>query len=199
MNASKKKLKACNEAGAISDDEGTHPGQALCDAPTLVPATPWRRFMCIAYEGILLFGVLFFFGYGFSALAQFKGEPGVMRWIFQGFILLVLAVYFTWSWSEGRQTLPMKTMGVVLMTSESQQLSRARALARYMVTVALYVGCIWLTANLHPAFFVMLGIPLGWTIFDSRYRSLYDVLSDTQLLIRSPHANAATRKGHFRS
>ena len=31
-------------------------------AGSLVPPSAWRRLMCIAYEGVLLFGVLFFFG-----------------------------------------------------------------------------------------------------------------------------------------
>jgi uncharacterized RDD family membrane protein YckC len=185
MNASKKKLKACNEAGAISDDEGTHPGQALCDAPTLVPATPWRRFMCIAYEGILLFGVLFFFGYGFSALAQFKGEPGVMRWIFQGFILLVLAVYFTWSWSEGRQTLPMKTMGVRVTDDTGSSLGHWRAFYRFATAVGFYLIALLLGNFAHPLFLTASLIPVAWALFDPKYRALYDVICRTRLN-RSP-------------
>ena len=53
----------------------TKPGRPVAD--------PWRRLMCVAYECVLLFGILFFFGYAFSALAQFKGDPGVGRWFFQ--------------------------------------------------------------------------------------------------------------------
>ena len=150
--------------------------------PQLISATPWRRFMCIAYEGVLLFGVLFFFGYGFSALAQFKGEPGVMRWIFQIFVSLVLAVYFTWSWSEGRRTLPMKTMGVRLVTTDGKPVGISRALLRFFCAftgwvLSLAAGTAW-----HPALFMLLLVPFAWALVDRKRRTLYDVLCGTHLL-----------------
>src|SRR5690606_9285611 len=36
------------------------------------PAHPWRRFMGFAYEAVLLFGVVWFADYAFSALTQFR-------------------------------------------------------------------------------------------------------------------------------
>src|SRR5690606_29610389 len=59
------------------------------------PAHPWRRFMGFAYEAVLLFGVVWFADYAFSALTQFRGHPGALRTAFQWFTLAVLAVYFT--------------------------------------------------------------------------------------------------------
>jgi uncharacterized RDD family membrane protein YckC len=162
-----------------------HPLQT--EPPQLVPATPWRRFMCIAYEGILLFGVLFFFGYGFSALAQFKGEPGVVRWIFQGFVFLVLAVYFTWSWSEGRQTLPMKTMGVRLVTAEGRPLTIARALARYGSALLMLLAAILSGRYLHQLFFLLIFLPGGWCAISRQKDTLYDAICRTRL-IHTKHA-----------
>jgi len=152
------------------------------DDPQLIPATPWRRFMCIAYEGVLLFGVLFFFGYGFSALAQFKGEPGLVRWIFQGFVFLVLAVYFTWSWSEGRQTLPMKTMGVRLVTDEGKSLTVSKALLRFATTVAMLAISLAGGANVHASLYIVLIAPIAWTLLDKEHRTLYDVACGTRLV-----------------
>jgi uncharacterized RDD family membrane protein YckC len=150
--------------------------------PQLIPATPWRRFMCIAYEGVLLFGVLFFFGYGFSALAQFKGEPGLVRWIFQGFVFLVLAVYFTWSWSEGRQTLPMKTMGVRLVTAEGKPLEIGHALLRFICVLTGWVISLAAGRALHPALFMIAIVPVAWTLVDAQKRALHDVVCKTRLL-----------------
>ena len=47
------------------------------------PASAWRRLMGVFYEGMLLFGVLWFFGYAFSALTQFRGTEVAARGVFQ--------------------------------------------------------------------------------------------------------------------
>ncbi len=99
----------------------------MAEAGNLPAAGLWRRFMSIAYECVLLFGVLFFFGYAFSSLTQYKGHPGPALWAFQAFITLVLATYFGWFWSDGRQTLPMKTMQIRLTGPGDATVGRGRA------------------------------------------------------------------------
>lgn len=146
------------------------------------PATPWRRMMCVAYECILLFGVLFFFGYGFSALAQFKGQPGPMRWAFQGFVFLVLAVYFGWSWSEGRRTLPMKTMMVSVVTAEGAPLSRGRAFARFVAACAMLLLAAAAGSFVHGALWLLILAPFLWVLVDRDHRALYDVVAGTRLV-----------------
>jgi len=145
------------------------------------PAGAWRRLMCIAYECVLLFGVLFFFGYAFSALTRFKGAPGELRWAFQIFILLVLAAYFTWFWSEGRRTLPMKTMDVRLVTRSGAPVSVPRALCRFAVACAMLVAAVAAGTYLHPGLAVLLLVPAGWALVDRDRRALYDLVCGTRL------------------
>jgi uncharacterized RDD family membrane protein YckC len=145
-------------------------------------AHPWRRLMCVAYEGILLFGVLFFFGYAFSSFAQFKGQPGLVRWIFQGFITLVLAIYFAWSWADGRRTLPMKTMSVRLETSDGRNVTAARALARFVAALAMIVIAIAAGSALHPSLYLLLLAPYLSTLVDRDHRALYDLAAGTRLV-----------------
>ena len=110
-------------------------------ATAIVPADPWRRLMSAAYEGVILFGVVFFFAYAFSALTSFKGGEGILRTGFQVYLFLILGAYFTWFWGNGRRTLPMKTMGVALVTaSTGQPLSSARAAWRYLIASILFWG-----------------------------------------------------------
>ena len=148
------------------------------------PATPWRRMMCIAYECILLFGVLFFFGYGFSALVQFKGAPGPLRWAFQAFVFLVLAAYFTWSWSEGRRTLPMKTMMVDVLTDDGRRLGRGQAFLRFFSAFAMLVIAAAAGSFLHPALWLLMLLPFVWALVDKERRALYDLLAGTRLVHR---------------
>jgi uncharacterized RDD family membrane protein YckC len=150
--------------------------------------------MCIAYEGVLLFGVLFFFGYAFSALAQFKGEPGPMLWAFRIFVLLVLGVYFVWSWSDGRRTLPMKTMGVRLTDARGEPPSVARTLCRFVAAVAMLIGAIAAAVYLHPALAILLLAPATWSLIDRDHRTLYDIACGTRLVYDAGSLRAV-RKG----
>ena len=137
--------------------------------------------MCIAYEGVLLFGVLFFFGYAFSALTQFKGAPGPMRWAFQGFILAVLAVYFTWFWSEGRRTLPMKTMMVRLLDASGGPVSVGRALCRFGAAWLMLLVAISAGTYLHLGFLLLVVLPAGGSLVDRDRRAVYDIVCGTSL------------------
>lgn len=164
--------------------EGPHPGTPTSpnDERAFPPASPWRRLMCIAYECILLFGVLFFFGYGFSALVQFKGAPGPMRWAFQGFVFLVLAVYFSWSWSKGRRTLPMKTMMVSVVTDDGAPLSLGQALLRFVAAFAMLVIAAAAGSFVHLWLWLLVLLPYAWTLVDRDHRTLYDLVCGTRLI-----------------
>src|SRR5690606_38968737 len=118
-------------------------GRLLMPQRSLAPAAdPWRRFMGFAYEAIILFGVVWFADYAFSALTQFRGHPGALRTVFQWFTLGVLAVYFTGFWSEGRRSLPMKTLSLQLQTRDGDDVPVARAFSRFAAAAALAVAAL---------------------------------------------------------
>jgi len=144
-------------------------------------ADPWRRLMGFAYEAIILFGVLWFADYAFSALTQFRGHPGALRTAFQLFTLGVLAAYFTWFWSSGRRSLPMKTLALQLQTQDGGPVSPARAFARFAAASALAIGALAAAYYLHAALAVLLLAPYAWTLVDRDRRALYDVLAGTRL------------------
>lgn len=140
--------------------------------------------MSCVYDGIILFGVVFFFGYGFSALTRFHGESGITRTAFQVYMFVVLGIYFVWFWSQGRWTLPMKTMGVKLVRDDGQNspLTVSRAVARYVLASAFFWGglaLIWVTSPLLALLWI---VPFAWAIFDGKRRTLYDVLAGTVLI-----------------
>ena len=147
------------------------------------PADPWRRLMSAVYEGVILFGVIFFFAYGFSALSTFRGGEGLLRPAFQIYLFLVLGTYFTWFWSKGRRTLPMKTMGVVLVTASSGlPLSTARAAWRYLIGSVLFWGLLALVWKLSAWWLILWPMPFAWTLFNGRRQALYDLLAGTALV-----------------
>jgi len=91
--------------------------------PLRAPSLP-RRLACFVYEGVLLFGVVMIAGWLFSTLSQ-QRHALQGRGLLQGFLFLVFAVYFTWFWSHGGQTLAMKTWRVRLVTASGGPLTQA--------------------------------------------------------------------------
>lgn len=157
-------------------------------SPLAPAADPWRRFMGCAYEAIILFGVVWFADYAFSALTQFRGHPGALRTVFQWFTLGVLAAYFSYFWSEGRRSLPMKTMSLQLQTRAGGPVSLAHAFVRFAVVAALCVGALAAGYFVHGGLYVLLLVPFLWTMVDGDRRGLHDVISGTRLARVDPGA-----------
>lgn len=110
--------------------------QDSADQP--LPAAPSipglaRRMASFIYEGVLLFGLVFIAGYLFSALTQqrhaLQGQHAL-----QGFLFIVLAVYFCWFWTHGGQTVAMKAWHIRVVDAQGQALTQGRALARYVLS-----------------------------------------------------------------
>lgn len=92
-----------------------------------------RRLACFVYEGVLLFGVVMIAGWLYSTLSQqrhaLQGKAGL-----QAFLFVVLAIYFSWFWSHGGQTVAMKAWHVRLVRADGSPVSERRAFARYLLS-----------------------------------------------------------------
>jgi uncharacterized RDD family membrane protein YckC len=136
------------------------------------PATLMRRLSAAFYEAALVFGIYFVPAYLYLSISQTRIEDtihgGPRLWGFQLFIFLVFGVYFAWSWSQGRRTLPQKTWGLRIMRVNGQPLSQARAMARYTLA--------WV--SLLCAF-----LGFFYAFFDSEQAFLHDRLLGTRIII----------------
>lgn len=110
--------------------------QAAAGQPALPPDTVdtpsvGRRLASFTYEGVLLFGVLMISAYLYSSLTQqrhaLEGRHGLMAFLF-----VILAVYFTWFWSNGGQTVAMKAWHIRLVDVQGNPVTQARAFMRYL-------------------------------------------------------------------
>lgn len=140
-------------------------------APLLV-APLMRRLSAAFYEAALVFGIYFVPAYLYLSISQtriddtIKGGPRL--WGFQLFIFLVFGIYFAWSWSQGRRTLPQKTWGVRVLMKSGEPVSQARAMARYSLA--------WLSMLCGFA-----GFFYAW--FDKEQSFLHDRLLGTRIYI----------------
>lgn len=97
------------------------------------PAGLARRFAAFLYEGVLLFGVIFFAGFLYSVLTRqehaLQGRTGLGVFLF-----LVLGLYFVGFWTRSGQTLAMKTWHLRVTDLAGRPLGPGRAIARYLLS-----------------------------------------------------------------
>jgi uncharacterized RDD family membrane protein YckC len=105
-------------------------------APT---PTVRRRLAAMLYEGVLLFGIVFFAGYLFSALTQQRNGLTHHN-LLAGWIGFVVGLYFVWFWTHGGQTLPMKTWRLRLVAANGTPVSAVRALVIAAVWFVLWAA-----------------------------------------------------------
>lgn len=123
------------------------------------------RLLSLAYEGVLLFGILFVASYLFVGLAR-DAQTGMPRLVFQVYVLAVCGAYFVFCWARSGQTLPMKTWRIRLVTEQGKPLAVGRAFQRYLLAV--------------PS--VLSGIGVLWALVDRDRQFLHDRLAKTRIV-----------------
>jgi uncharacterized RDD family membrane protein YckC len=151
-----------------------------------------RRMAAMAYEGVLLFGVVFIADYLFSALTQQRnGMQG--RTAGQAFLFVVLGVYFSWFWSHGGQTVAMKAWHLRVVDTAGRPLTEVRALLRYLLSWLWFVPALvgaWLAGIKDARIFVCLAAGLVTYALIARLHPrrqfLHDLICGTQLVTQRP-------------
>jgi uncharacterized RDD family membrane protein YckC len=105
-----------------------------------------RRMLALVYEALLLFALFLIASLPFVMIAH-QADQLVARPLFQLYLVAVAAVYFTWQWRHGGQTLPMKTWRLWLVTRDGAPLGTRHALRRFLFalpgTLLLGAGFVW--------------------------------------------------------
>jgi uncharacterized RDD family membrane protein YckC len=128
-----------------------------------------RRLASMAYEGLLLVGVLslsfmlphLVLGMAFGILL-----PG---WALLAHVFVVLGAYFVWYWHHGGQTLAMQTWSIRLSSPGGAPPSLARLALRYALA--------WPSIT-------YLGAGLLWALLDRDRQFLHDRLAGTCLVFK---------------
>jgi uncharacterized RDD family membrane protein YckC len=156
------------------------------DAPGL-----WRRMACWIYEGILLFGVVFLAGYLFGTLSQTRYAMD-NRHALQGFLFVVLGIYFVWFWAHG-QTLAMKTWNIRVVGADGQKITQLRAFGRYLLSWVWFLPPLLAVSPFHLYGGEVIVICLGWIAiwailsrFHPQQQFWHDVCAGTRLVTSAP-------------
>jgi uncharacterized RDD family membrane protein YckC len=137
------------------------------DEPAVHPAAGvWRRLASMLYELLLVCAIAFIAGLLFYGAAS--GQlSGVLRHIFQVYLVVVLGLYFVWCWHQGGQTLPMKTWGLRLVRADGGPISIRKGTLRYLLA-CFSVLCA--------------GIGYFWAFIDRDGQFLHDRLAGTRII-----------------
>lgn len=163
--------------------------------PVLPLAGIARRYAALLYEALLLVALVFVASYlltplvspGSAATGSLR-LPSMTGRIVSFVALFALgAVFFVWSWSNGRRTLPMKTWRLALVTNDGAPLSRRTALVRY--------GAAWIGPALAVVAYALVAPPglgaLAWPVLalnwlaafvDPERQFLHDRIAGTRIV-----------------
>ena len=144
----------------------------------------------IPYEGLLLLALVLIASFPIAGL---KGLTlaGVPHIIYQGYLLLVTGLYFTWQWQQSGQTLPMKTWRFRVVNADGGHLSWRRAVLRFISTLFFFgpacagVLLFFFPARVSPLITMWAFFPLIATLlyarFDAEGQFLHDRLAGTRI------------------
>jgi len=159
--------------------------------------------MAMAYEGVLLFAVVFSSGYLFDTLTESRHglmyREARLLWLF-----LAIGLYFIICWWRGGQTLPMRAWHIRLINDQGYSPALSQLLMRYVLLWPLPLAGMALIHTLvivsgWPAFYLFaVGAPFllfipTWFTPDGQF--LHDKLSKTRLIdVRRIEKEAAPQK-----
>lgn len=168
------------------DSSTAAPENSILIAPSLR-----RRMACWLYEGMLLFGVVFIAGYLFGTLSQTRNAMD-NRHALQGFMLVVLGIYFAWFWSKG-QTLAMKTWHIRVVDAQGKPLTQTRALLRYAASWMWWLPPLAILYPLNLPPLEVLVLLAGWIVvwallsrFHPQKQFWHDAWAGTRLIHQTP-------------
>jgi uncharacterized RDD family membrane protein YckC len=155
-----------------------------------------RRLAALLYEALLFVALVFvasflltpFVSPGTAARGTLVVPTLAGRAVSLAALFSIAAVFYTWSWSEGRRTLPMKTWKLALVAEVGERVSRGRAFVRY---VAAWIGPLLALVAYVALSHVGLGV-VAWPLLfvnwlaafvDPERRFLHDRIAGTRIVV----------------
>ena len=150
-----------------------------------------RRLAALPYEGLLLLALIVIATFPVAGLkgATLSGVPHVF---FQAYLICVVAVYFTWFWRHGGQTLAMKTWRFRVVDIQGGELTLKLALLRFAIALMFYgpacVGVVLLffPDRVSPVITMWAFLPMAatilWACHDADGPFLHDRMAGTRLV-----------------
>ena len=154
-----------------------------------------RRYLALGYEGLLLAAIALLVGFlTLPAVATTAGAnrslavPSLAGRALSACLLFGAAgLYFVWSWTGGRRTLPMKTWKMALARADGGPVDGKAAVVRYMAAWAGPAAALIAHSALSPAglgAYALWLAALGylWPFVDRDRQFLHDRIAGTRIV-----------------
>lgn len=151
-----------------------------------------RRIASIAYESLLLLGVLSVtFMVPHLVLGMAFGVAAPNWLVFLNFFG-VIGAYFVWYWHKHGQTLAMQTWKMALIRADGSKPGLRQLVLRFVLAWAIPLGMIYLiqqtlTGLPVARWYPYLGATVGlfWAFFDRDRQFLHDRLAGTRIVFKT--------------
>jgi uncharacterized RDD family membrane protein YckC len=163
-----------------------------------------RRFASLAYEATLWAALVLVIGFLTLPLvsAAHAGAAGLRipdlpaRVLTLALVFAGPALYYVWTWTAGRRTLPMKTWRLRLVRADGSELDTRTALVRYfaawtgaVLAIVAYAALRRWGLGAHALWLVALNYL--WVFVDPERRFLHDRIAGTRLVADAPATRGA--------
>lgn len=143
----------------------------------------------MAYESLIVAAILLVASFAFLGATTSRLE-GLARHLFQGYLFLVLGLYFVWCWRRGGQTLPMKAWKLRVVRRNGAPLDTPRALLRYVLAAsalgasAVAAAVLWREPATWLAWLALAPgvLTVLWSRVDAERQFLHDRLAGTKIV-----------------
>jgi uncharacterized RDD family membrane protein YckC len=173
-------------------EEPRVPAAAEVRAPV---ATLARRVAAISYEGLLLAAIVLVVGFLTLPLVSpanrsahaIEVPPLPARALSACAIFAAAGLYFVWSWTGGRRTLPMKTWKLALLRVDGRPVDAKAAVTRYLAAWIGPLASLVAYEALKPASLGQYAlwfasINFAWAIVDPDRQFLHDRIAGTRIV-----------------
>lgn len=145
--------------------------------------------MCMIYEALLIFGVVFFTTWIFDVTTQSR-HALKLRHAREALLFVVIGLYFSYFWLRKGQTLAMQTWRIQLVAKPPGQLRWPRVVLRYVLAWLWFLPGLFVADLLQVSTPIKLAVvALGmllWALtmfLDKERQFLHDRIAGTRLIL----------------
>ena len=125
----------------------------------------FRHIAAVLYDLLLLVAILFA---ATAILLPFNEGVAFTKnqYFYSAYLFAVSFLFYGWFWTHGGQTLGLRTWKITVLNPQQQTISWLQAFVRFVTAILSWS---------------LFGLGFFWRIIDKRNRTLYDLISKTQL------------------
>ena len=124
-----------------------------------------RRLMITVYDLIILLGIIFIFSLPFADIKI--NENTSFIFLFQLYMYIVIKIFYVYLWTNGRSTIGMKAWKTKVVNIYNDPIKYKTAIIRFNIAFVTNI-------------FFCIGIL--YSVYDKENRTIYDIISKTNLV-----------------